>query len=218
MESVTELYMRPLIILTILIPLFTYSQEQQPTESDAQLAKNIMQAFFVPIVKNLNLDLDEAIVSSNNDQNQLNVKSGHYYNTSLGIQFENLELVCTADKKQKLFLERLLDNCLYDSYLNTSTTEVKLDKSKYPLSSVFLVIDEGKLDFSFKIKKLFKWKVKGVAQVNYQLENQLIKIEVDSIKLGPISLKKMLLKSLANLDTEYITVEGNIIKIKLKDK
>jgi hypothetical protein len=208
------------IYISTLLFFFSYSTHatEQPTDQEINRASSAIALLFTPIVEQLELSVNQFHLNSFLEENHLTVKNGLYRNPvapKISIVFENLELDCDHKFKQPLLLERLLQNCFYNSKLEIGEVDIRTEKSRFFLPQFSLSIEEQQANIVLKLKKIFKWKIKGSFKSRYIIEKQHLILDIKKLKLGPVSLKKMVLNLLKKANSERIKIDGHAVTLDL---
>ncbi len=137
-----------------------------------------------------------------------------------------LSLTCAA-QAQKSLVEDLSSQCLHLGRLQIPELNFdELSGSKVAASfeapqaidkieEIDLMILQKGFNLTFRIKYLFRWKIKASGSVDYSEENSRITIHLAKAKVGFLSLKSRLLKEIAEANLESIKVEGDNIIIQI---
>lgn len=142
-----------------------------------------------------------------------------------------LNLTCAANA-QKSLIDDISNQCLHLGRLRVpvlnfdelsgarvaqslSEEEVGIQKILDKVEEIDLMILQKAFNLTFRVRLLFKWKVKASGNVNYDEANGLLDIHLDKAKVGILSLKKKVLKELAEANLESIKVVGDHIYIQI---
>lgn len=90
--------------------------------------------------------------------------------------------------------------------------EMAIDK----IEEIDLMILQKSFNLSFRVKLLFRWKVKASGSIDYtqnEAGNSVISIHLDKAKVGFLSLKGRLLKEISEANLESVKVQGDRILI-----
>ncbi len=83
------------------------------------------------------------------------------------------------------------------------------------LEEISISIFNGQVYLTFKARFLFQWKVKVLGNASFNQENMTLNLKINSAKVGILSIKRTLLKKLAEANIKNVQVVGDTIQLKI---
>ena len=77
-------------------------------------------------------------------------------------------------------------------------------------------VNDGKYTFLGEVKFIGTTSLKSGGLINYDRNNDIISIKLDTLLVGSLSVKKVILKTLELLNLDYLEVKNDVILINVE--